>query len=181
MCPPTNTYDWGIRGHGLTGEGPEGDQITGWWTAQWLSCGASTPNTIIEIRNFRTLGWTGSQWVTFAGNWNQWCGTFNSTTTGPAGSCTFVGAGVRMPTGQLALHGASWRVDDQNVQCVTTVYEARSNVAVMMNAGADHISGGNINGDLFISKLKRIGTGWTPIGGSSCLASRLRSNPPPGF
>lgn len=181
LCPPVNTYNWGIEGHGLYGEPPEGDQITGWWTAQWISCGASGPGVVLEIRNFRVLGLKTS-WLGFMGDWDDWCATTDPNTTSGYAGCTFSGAGVAMPTGQRALHGASSRMADQNVDCVIVVYEARytGNTPIMVNAGADHIAGGNILGDMFISKYKRLtNTGWTKLGGSSCSSGQLIANPPP--
>ena len=181
VCPPVNTYNWGIEGHGLTGRAPQGDQITGWWTAQWVSCGASSPNITLEIRNFRTLGLLSPGWATFGGNWNNWCATSDPNTVSNYGGCAFVGSGVAMPMGQRALHGATHRMADMNVQCVVVVYEARSNGAIMVNAGADHISGGSILGDMFISRYVRLAQVWRTLGATSCTRTQLYSNPPPGI
>lgn len=90
-----------------------------------------------------------------------------------------------MPIGQRAIHGATNRTDDLNVQCVVTVYDAKysGSAPVMVNAGADYIvTSASIQPNMFISKYKRLNSStWTTLGGSSCTAARLRSNPPPGL
>jgi hypothetical protein len=87
-----------------------------------------------------------------------------------------------MPAGQRAIHWATSReASISGVLCVATIYEARSTQdgAIMANAGFDNISGGNVAGDVFISKYKRLTTDWTHVGGSSCSAATLRATPPP--
>ena len=85
-----------------------------------------------------------------------------------------------MPAGQRAIHWASWRQAlGGTATCVAVVYEGRG-LGIMANAGFDTISGGNINGDEFISRYVALdATSWRTIGGSSCTPTQLRAQPPP--
>lgn len=183
LCEPPASYDWGIAGKGLGNGAPTGDQVTGWWTAQWQLCGDSAPGSVI-ITNFHFVGFTGSSWVNMGGRPEDWCYVFGPTTTGSTyGACTGMPF-PRMVEGQRALHGSTNRQPDQDVLCLAVYYLARSDSSkpVMMNAGADHISGGNIIGDKFISRYRVLNLmNQTQVGGSSCTAQTLLNNPPPGM
>lgn len=190
LCPPVNGYNWGISGHGLDGNGPTGAQETGWWTAQWTTCGDSATSVTIVITNFHNEGWTGSAWVDLGGDYDDWCSESDPNTTSNYSACS---GSFNMPTGERALHGATDRVADQNVQCVAVYYKAKQTGTkpIMANAGSDHISdNGTTNttaddyiiGDLFISRYKALNTSTdVQVGGTSCTVATVTNNLPPGF
>jgi hypothetical protein len=89
-----------------------------------------------------------------------------------------------MPTGQRSLHGAYCGQLDQNVACVVVVYRAKSTGSkdIIANSGSDHKNGGTNLFDMHISRYKLLNTStWTQVGGTSCSASTVTNNPPPGF
>jgi hypothetical protein len=189
LCDPPASYDWGKRGDGLPSSlgSIASSQITGWGTAQWLSCGASSSGVRLQIQNFKMYGWNGSSWTTYNGQPGDWCAEANPATNGGYTSCSNSGNDANpnwsMPTGERSLHWATNRMSVQSgTRCVTLYYEAKSTGAgLVVNIGADAIDASvQIQPRIFLSRYKFINTStWTPIGGSSCTESILRSNPPP--
>lgn len=180
-CPPVNTYDWGQHAkNGCSGQGPTGDQLTGWGTAQWLSCGASVANARVQVQNLKVLAFKSDHTWQALQNGLDWVITRNpDTSTGDAAAQGTTGDWV-MPQGQRSLH---WATNRQSVPSGTlglvVTYEGRGD-GIMMNAGADNISGGNIQGDMFISKYKAMdAVNWTHVGGSSVTQANLLAYPPP--
>lgn len=192
VCPPANSYDWGQKGDGLpsSNRAPATDKLTGWGTAQWISCGASASGIRLQLQNFRMHGLVGSSWVAYGGQIGEWCATTDGDTYSNMGSCSNSGTAANpnwdMPTGQRAIH---WGTYHQNTisgtQCIVVYYEAKSvgSTPIMFNVGADNVTpGGGIQGRQFVSRYKRINSStWTPMAGSNCSATTLRGNPPPGF
>lgn len=182
-CPPVNSFDWGQHAKGgCSGRAPGGDQFTGWGTAQWLACGASKPGVRYQTRNLKVLGMKADHtWVNLGGGF-EWVSCFNPDTTSGAFGATGSPGDWEMPQGQHAIHWATFRRSTPAGLIGTlTYYEAKGD-GIMVNAGFDQISGGNIMGDLFISKYKKVYPDrWTPIAGTSITAALLRSFPPPAL
>lgn len=186
LCSPPAGWDWGSAAkNGLSGDGATNVNERGWWTAQWTACGDSASDITILVTDFHNVGWTGSAWVDLGGDWLDWdnCHIFNPTTVGTDfGTCTNP---PTMATGQRALHGSTDTFPSQSVACVAVYYKAKQTGTkpIMANAGADNVnsSSGSV-GDIFISRYKALNSStYVQVGGTSCTASTVTNNPPPGF
>jgi hypothetical protein len=179
-CPPVNSYDWGQHAKGgCSGRAPGGDQFTGWGTAQWLACGASKAGVRYQCRNLKVLGMKADHtWVNLGGGF-EWVNEFDPNTTSGAVGANGTPGDWLMPQGQRSLHWATFRRSlPAGLIGTLTYYEAKGD-SIMVNAGYDNIQGGNIMGDLFISKYKKVYPDrWTPIAGTSITQSLLRQYPP---
>lgn len=192
FCPGYEGWDFPNRGDGLPSnfEEIEGTQVTGWGTAQWKTCGVQSSDVRWQIQNYKMWGWNGSSWITYGGQPGDWCSITLIDTGTLVGSCSNSGTtsspNYAMPNAQRAIHWATARLSVQNgTKCFVNYYEAKSSgsAALMVNAGADDIDpSAGIQPRHYVSRYKAINTtDWTPIGGSNCPETVLRSNPPPGF
>lgn len=186
VCPPVDTYDWGIRGHGLTGAAPQGDEVVPWGTCQWRECGVFVPGSHYQCRNYRAWGLKSDHtWVRYGGGF-EWVDTRDVTTdTGgsgePAGTHSITEADWVMPQAKKSIHWATYH--QPNIAGVTlgvvVAYEARG-AGLMANAGFDHYRFGQNLYDLFISGYKALdAVEWRTVAGSSVTAEILRQYPPP--
>lgn len=177
-APPNGVsgYDWQFHGriNGVTGP----SQFTSWGTIQWLNCGASIANTVVEIRNLEVFALTAGGWHRYTSQVDvfNWCGDHYPDTLRYVTACTRVGAGWRMPTGARSIH---WAESTDSVvagdQCHVVMFEARKLGAgqVAANTGFDWRNGTSSAGDSWFGSYRLLGTDWRTIGGSSCSPAQL--------
>lgn len=185
----TSGYDWekhaanqgGVPGSGF-------NRGTGWGVANWDCTAGSTANVVYETRNIKAY--------VYNGTWTQitdhigWCDTMNPQTNvfmGPG--CGGLGPTFNMPNGSYALHWASdHNLLSSGVQCSFTTYQARISGAgaatafLMADAGFDYWNDNATSIDAsFVGRYRRLTTNWLNINGTSCSATTIQNNPPPGL
>ncbi len=184
-------YDWelhaanqgGVPGSGFT-------RATGWGVFQWDCNAGPVANVTVETQNIRAY--------VFNGSWNLitdhvgWCSLTDQTTATNVGDCPgggLTGPNWQMPNSKVALHWAS----DHNtipagVTCSFTTLQARisgsgaSGAYFMGGSGFDYWNTANTAIDAsFVGRYRRLTTSWLNLNGTSCSASVIQNNPPPGL
>lgn len=183
--PPNGVsgFDWEFNGRVKVVSGPS--QFTSWGTFQWVNCGASSVNTVVEIRDLRVYAKVAGGWHHYPSQNNprNWCNNHYPDTLAQVGPCVESGSqGWVMPTGARSIH---WAESTDAVvagdQCHIVLFQARKSGLgnVMANTGFDWRNGNASAGDSWFGSYRRLSTEWRWIGGTSCTASQLANAPLP--